>query len=357
MTDFEFPAFQVHRALAQRHVQTVFGTVFPRRFGWATAWRQAAEPREFVMPDGDRLTGVLHAHPADPGRHRPLLILLSGLEGNADTHYMQGMSAKAFGAGFHSLRLNYRTCGGTEHMARRMYNGGLIEDIDVIIRQFAAEAPWPIVIAGVSLGANKVLRLLGTYGEQPPPGLMGGVAISPPIDLSVTARTLTQGLNRMYDAYFIRTMKKRLRRILALRRNSEIEMALLRQGLTVRTVRAFDETVTAPMGRFIDAADYYEHASTGDLVGAIRVPALLIHAKDDPLIPMSPFEARAALLDGNPYVTTVFTETGGHVGFIQAAAAPRSEPWMDAYWAENAAVAYVQWLDEQRGYRPAGISV
>ncbi|MBC7543565.1 MAG: hypothetical protein H7338_12630 [Candidatus Sericytochromatia bacterium] len=344
---FDFPAFQAHPALPHRHLQTVFATLFPRRFERESAWRAAATPREFTMPDGDRLTAILHRHPADPDLTRPLLVLLSGLEGHVGTDYIQGLSTKAFAAGYHSLRLNYRSCGGTEHLALRMYNGGLIADIDSVVRQLAAEAAWPIVIIGVSLGANKVLRLLSSYGDSPPPGLLGGVAVSPPIDLAASGMALRQGFNRTYDAYFLRSMKKRLRRKLALGMNSPDEMTRFRQALGVRTVGAFDALITAPMGGYADVGDYYRQASTGDGLGAIRVPSLLIHAKDDPLIVMQPFEQRAALLEDNPYMTTLFTDRGGHVGFLQAPSAPRTAPWMDAHWAENAAIAYVGWLAAQ----------
>jgi predicted alpha/beta-fold hydrolase len=341
---FTFPPFQVHPLLRHRHVQTIFGTVFPRRFRGAETWRAAGSRREFTMPDGDRLQGVLHQHPDDPQRLRPLLLLVSGLEGHADVHYMQGMSSKAFAVGLHSLRLNYRTCGGTDHMARKLYNGGMIADLDTVIRALAAEAPWPIVIAGVSLGANKVLRLLGTYGDTPPSGLAGGVAISPPIELARAAEALQQGFNRVYDAYFLRSLKARMRRRLAIGGNDDTDTACLRQGLRARTTRQFDESVTGPMGGYGDADTYYETASTGDLVSAIRVPTLLIHAKDDPMIAMPAFERRADLIAANPHLTAIFTDQGGHVGFLQAPTAPRPEPWMDDHWAENAAVAFVRSL-------------
>jgi predicted alpha/beta-fold hydrolase len=341
---FEFPGFRPHPAMAQRHVQTVFGTLFPRQFDQAQGWRQAATPREFTMADGDRLTAVLHRHPDDPQGLRPLLVTISGLEGHIDSHYMRGMSTKAYASGYHSLRLNYRTCGNTEHLARRMYNSTMIEDVDTVIRQLASEAPWPIVVAGVSLGANKVLRLLGTYGDAPPPGLLGGVAISPPIDLAITAEILGKGLNRVYDTYFLRSLKRRLRRKLALGMNDASELACMRKGLTARSLAEFDSWVTAPLGGYADAMAYYRHGSTGDLVGAIRVPALLIHAQDDPMIPMDAFAQRSAMMAGNPALTTIFTTHGGHVGFLQAAGRPRPEAWMDDYWAENAAIAYMTWL-------------
>jgi predicted alpha/beta-fold hydrolase len=351
--NFEFPPFQPHPSLRHRHAQTMFGTLFPRRFATAIAWRQAAESREFTMADGDRLQAVLHRHPDDPQLRRPLLLLLSGLEGHVDTHYMQGMSTKAFAAGYHSLRLNYRTCGGTEHLARRLYNGGMIEDIDTVIRQLGKEADWRIVLAGVSLGANKLLRLLGTYGETPPAHLLGGMAISPPIELAVAGQALSQGFNRVYDRFFLQSMKRRLRRMLAQPSLRPEDQVHYRRGLAAQNLLVFDDVLTGPSGGYGNAADYYRTASTGDLVGAIRVPTLLIHAKDDPMIPMAPFERRAGLLAGNPWLTTIFTEAGGHVGFIQSPAAACPEPWMDAYWAENAAIAFLRWIDGGQQAAPA----
>jgi predicted alpha/beta-fold hydrolase len=343
-TAFTFPPFQAHPLLQHRHVQTIFGTVLPRRFTAATAWRAAGTVREFTVADGDRLQGILHVHPDDPRRQRPLLLLISGLEGHAGVHYMQGMSSKAFAAGYHSLRLNYRTCGDTGHLARKLYNGGMIGDVDAVIRELSAEAPWPIVLAGVSLGANKILRLFGTYGTDPPQGLMGSIAISPPIELAATGHALERGSNRIYDRYFLRSLKRRLRRQIELYRPDEAAMVHFRRGLQAATLRQFDDVFTGPVNGFADAGDYYRSASTGDLVGAISLPTLLIHAKDDPMIAMDAFDRRSGLMAANPALTTIFTDRGGHVGFLQAPGAPRPAPWMDGYWAENAAVAFVDWL-------------
>lgn len=354
-TPFDFPPFQAHPWLGGQHLQTVFGTLFPRRFKWAGAWQRAARPVEYVMADGDRLSGILHCHPDDPERRRPLVVVLSGLEGHVGAHYMQGISAKAFAAGYHSLRLNYRTCGGTEHLARRMYNAAAIGDIDSVVRQLGNDGDWPIVLVGVSLGGNKVLRLLGTYGDSPPEGLLGGVAISPAIDLTASQQALRQGFNRVYDAYFLRSLQRRVRRKLALGRDEPGIEALYRQALTARNVGDFDEWLTAPLGGYADANDYYRQASAGDLIGAIRLPALILHAQDDPFVSIAAFEQRAALVAANPCLTTRFTDKGGHVGFVQGAEAPRPVAWMDAYWAENAAIAYVQWLEATVAPSPASL--
>lgn len=341
---FTFPPFQVHPLLRHRHLQTSFGTLFPRRFAHATAWRAARQARQFTLADGDRLTAFLHEHPDDPQRQRPLLLIISGLEGHADTHYMQGMSSKAFAAGYHSLRLNYRTCGGTEHLSQRLYNGGMIGDVDAVVRSLTAEAPWPVVLAGVSLGANLLLRLVGTYGETPPDGLRGAVAISPPIELAAAGHALQHGSNRIYDRYFLRSLKRRLRTKLALHPPEAAQLTLFHRGLAAPTLLDFDDAFTGPLNGFADAAEYYRTASTGDLVGALRVPTLLIHAQDDPMIAMDAFERRRDLMAANPYLTTVFPDRGGHVGFLQAPRVANPAPWMDGYWAENAAVAFLDWL-------------
>lgn len=343
MAAFQFTPYDPHPLISGRHAQTILGAMLPRRYA-VPGWRASAQPRIFTMPDGDRLSAFLHRHPDDPPSRRALLVILHGLEGDADAPYVLGLSSKAFAAGFHSLRLNYRGCGGTEHQSIKLYNSAMIEDVDTVLQRLAAEAPWPIVLAGVSLGANKTLRLLGTYGASPPNRVIGGIAISPPIDLSYPAKALSQGFNRVYDRYFLRSIKRKLRRKLALGINPDSDLVCFRQGLSARTLTEYDEWVTAPLAGQPDAESYYRMASTLDLLGEIRVPTLMIHAEDDPLISMDAFQARTDLLRDNPCLTVYFTKRGGHVGFMQAPHAPRTEPWMDSYWAENTAIQYLEWL-------------
>lgn len=343
MKRFEPAPFTPHPWLRNHHVQTIYGTLFPRR-SVHPGWSACAEERELVLPDGDRLRAILHVHPDDPGRTRPLVVLLHGLEGSHDSHYVRGMSLKAYLLGFHSLRLNYRGCGDTEHLCSRFYNGHMVEDVDHVIREFAREAPWPIVPIGVSLGANMLLRLLATYGDRPPAGLAGAVAISPPIDFHQTHRAFQQGFNRVYDRYFLRKLKRKLRRRVAMRPDDGELAARTRRGLAAPWLFDLDQAITAPEGGFKDAYDYYDRAGTGDGLRDIRVPTLILHAEDDPLIPMAMFQARAAMIAENPALTVIFTPAGGHVGFMERAGEPRPEAWMDHFWAENQALAFVRWL-------------
>lgn len=346
LTRFEPTPFRCHPLFKHGNAQTVFGTVLPRRFVHAP-WSLTGERREFVLPDGDRLVARLHVHPDDPGRTRPVVVLLHGLEGSEDSHYIQGLSLKAHKLGFHSLRLNYRGCGGTEREVQKLYNGHMIEDVDHVLRTLAAEAPWPVVPIGVSLGANMLLRLLATYGDHPPAGVAGAVAISPPIDFHMTCDAFQRGFNKVYDRYFLRKLKKKLESRVQLFQPGDERHERLKRGLAVRWLRQFDEAVTAPEGGFTDAKDYYTRAGVEDGLAAIRVPTLIIHAVDDPIIPLAMFEQRQRMIADNPALTVVYVPSGGHVGFMEHPRAAQPEPWMDHYWAENQAISYVRWLNSR----------
>jgi hypothetical protein len=344
---FQPTPLRPHPWLGNQHLQTIWGTFFPRTTR-DPGWEAAGSWRVFELPDGDRLHAMLHLHPDDPGRTRPLLVLMHGLEGNHDSHYVRGMSLKAHRLGFHSLRLNYRGCAGPVADARRLYNGHLIEDIDVVLRALAAEAPWPLVAVGVSLGANKLLRLLSTYGDRPPTALMGAVAISPPIDFLQTNAAFKRGVNKLYDKFFLHKLKGKHRARREVFRHDPAIVAQAERGLTAPWLEAYDELVTAPEGGFGNAHEYYVRSGTADGLAAIRVPTLVLHAEDDPIIPMDMFREREALIAANPALTVIFTPTGGHVGFMEPPEAAQPESWMDAFWAENQALAYTRWLHARK---------
>lgn len=346
-TEFEIEPFRPNPLITNQHAQTIVGTVLPRRFKDEAAWRDVGTERLFDLPDGDRLLGVLHRHPGDPERTRPLLLLMHGLEGALDSHYVRGMSVKAYRLGYHSLRLNFRNCGGTEHLASRIYTSMLIDDIDHVIRRLEAEG-WPIVIpVGVSMSANMLLALLARYGDRAPAPVRGAVTISPPIEQTQVSEAFGQGFNRVYDAYFLVKLRQKMARRAELAPdNPQLaeEAELARQA---RNLREFDDRITARNLGVEDATAYYRAASAGDRLGDIRVPTLLIHAQDDPFLPFEMFRSRMDVIAHNPALITSFPAHGGHVGFLSAPFAPVSEPWMDEYWAENQAVRFVRWLAER----------
>lgn len=286
-----------------------------------------------MLPDGDRLLGCLHTHPEGD---RPLVIHLHGLEGCADSHYQVGLSAKAFAAGMHSLRLNFRTCGGTEHLAKRFYHGRRTEDLAEVVRQLADQGFGPIYVTGASLGGNLLLRWLADTGNQAP--IAGAIAVSPPIDMASPDIRYWQGINRIYERYFLKSLQRRLRR--SLRHWRSDELSVLVAGLNrLKTLRDFDDTVTAPLNGYSGADDYYRHVSSVNDLDCIAVPTLIIHAQDDPIVPFEMFRARSEMLTRHPMIRTIFPEHGGHVGFISDRKGPL--PWMDGRWAENEAIAFL----------------
>lgn len=336
------PPFLPHPLLTGQHLQTMWGTVFPRPLSQAKAWLAAGQAWRHTLPDGDVLTGRLHLHPGDPGRTRPTVLALHGLEGDVDAHYMRGVSAKAWALGWHSLRLNFRGCGEGEGLARRIYHGMTTGDVDAVVRALGAEVAGPIALVGVSLGANKLLRLVAGYGEALPPHLAAAVAISPPIDFILANEALGQGLNLIYDQYFLRKLRRKMKTIDRLHAGDAAVAARTQAARRARRLREFDERFTAPMGGFSSAAEYYGRAGAGPILDQIRLPTLIVAAEDDPFIPFRMFREAEAAIRANPWITPLYTAKGGHVGFLEAARAPRAEPWMDAFWSENVSLLYLR---------------
>jgi predicted alpha/beta-fold hydrolase len=227
--------------------------------------------------------------------------------------------------------MNMRNCGGTEHLAATLYHSGMTEDIRRVLLDelVGREGLSEIFLAGFSMSGNMVLRLAGDYGAEAPPALKGVAAVSPSIDLDSCAAALERRENALYRWNFVKNLRGRVRRKGRLQPGAYDTSALRH----VRTIREFDERITAPYGGYRDAADYYMRTSSRAVIGQIRVPTLIIHSADDTLIPVEPF-LDAAIAD-NPDVLLVLTRRGGHVGFLS----DRTEG-EDRHWAENRLVDF-----------------
>jgi uncharacterized protein len=281
-----------------------------------------------VAPDA-RVLADCHwqARPKD----HPTLLLLHGLEGSSQAHYMAGMADKAWTAGWNIVRLNQRNCGGTEHLSRGLYHSGLTHDPLFVLRELVnADGLRRLAVAGYSLGGNLALKLAGELGAGQLPELRAICAVSPTMDLAVCVKALERRANIPYQFNFVRNLKKRMRRkAAAFPRDYSLEP--LRR---VWTVRQFDEVFTAPHHGFRDATDYYHRASAVRVIDRIRVPTLIVTAENDPFVPVGPF--RAPEVSGNASLRVVITPEGGHCAFVEAA-----EPGYDGYWAEREVVRFV----------------
>ncbi|MBM3273556.1 MAG: alpha/beta fold hydrolase [Candidatus Sericytochromatia bacterium] len=334
--------------LRHPHMQTIYGEVMPRPFNRPdhAAWEAACKREELALPDGDRVVVWTHFHPDDTGRRKPVVVHFHGLEGSADASYQRGLSSKAFAAGFDSVRVNFRNCGDTEHLARRFYFGAHTEEVvaalETVHRDFGFERVYG---TGVSLGANMLLHALCDWGAQPPAWLKGVVAVSAPVQMAMAGEALKSGFNRIYDIFFLRALGAKLRKKMQVSPGGADLLPYLERMRTVRTLAEFDEFITAPLGGYENAAHYYRAGSSGPRLGDIRVPALLIHAEDDPFVPFAGLQMHAEAIAANPWLATAFTRAGGHVGFVADRRAPVSELWMDDRWSENEAIRFLRHAD------------
>ena len=280
------------------HILTVLGNFWPREHDFS---RFPIENR-FIRTEEDTQVLVQTQRPvcAPIGE----VVLLHGLEGNGESGYIHSMAFDALNAGFIAHRFHMRTCGGTENLCKTLYHAGLTSDLRVFLEGLREEGRGlPLFLIGFSLGGNVSLKLAGELGAT---DLIAGVcAISTPIDLTAAARRIGKFDNRLYERRFVGRMRER---ILATGRYSKAEL----EG--ARTLYEFDDRITAPSFGFEGADHYYATQSAQNYLDRIRVPTLLIQAKDDTFIPFESFSHPA--LTSNPFLNLIATEHGGHLGFL-----------------------------------------
>jgi predicted alpha/beta-fold hydrolase len=233
------------------------------------------------------------------------IVMVHGLEGSGEAGYVRGLCGWGLRAGYAVHRFHMRTCGGTEHLSNTLYHAGLTSDLLSVLIEFYKEGLTPIFLVGFSLGGNVVLKLAGELEAEALPLIRGLCAVSTPVDLMASVRRLARKENRLYERRFVRRMRNRL---CATGRYGPGDFAGLRSLMDI------DDRITAASFGFGDAANYYRTQSALRFVERIRVPSLMIHAKDDP---MAPFESSQFQGAGrNPQIEQLVTEHGGHLGFL-----------------------------------------
>lgn len=266
------------------------------------------------------------------------LVLVHGLEGSSGAGYARSMAQAALEAGFAVHRFNMRSCGGTEDLAPTNYHSGQTSDLLWVMRELSRRNGLPIFGVGFSLGGNVMLKLAGELGNDAA-GLLAGIcAVSTPIDLGVCVEQLGRPANFIYQWRFVSRLKQRIR----LRHRQAPETYTLEHLPKIRTVWEFDDFYTARLFRFGRASDYYRMQSSSQFLGNIRVPTLVIQAKDDPLIPFRVY--RHPAFASNPCLRLLAVEHGGHLGFI-ARHRPR-------FWLDQVVLA---WVEEVWNKTPADL--
>jgi predicted alpha/beta-fold hydrolase len=315
-------AFVPAPGLAHPHAQTIYGSLVRpthtppmRRERWDT-------------PDDDFVDlDVLEAREGAPH-----VVVLHGLEGSSKAGYVTAVLRGAAARGWGATALNFRSCSGELNHTPRFYHSGDTSDALHVLRRLRERLPGPLWAVGFSLGGSVLCGLLAETGEQAP--VDAAVSISTPYDLTVCSAALDGPgpFALLYRERFLRRLKQK-----ALAKVERFPHAFDARALkAARTLREFDDLVTAPLHGFADAQDYYRRASSGPRLGAIRRPTLLLSSEDDPIVPRGggiPPHAR-----DNPLLATHTTSHGGHVGFVAG------RPWAPRFWAEEQALVFLAGL-------------
>jgi uncharacterized protein len=317
------PEFEPHSLLKNGHVMTIVSAFVPRRFDIPPA-----ETRLFQVDPQSRL--LAHCH-WQPGKRQdlPVLVVVHGLEGSSDSNYVRGIAEKAFHRGFHVVRMNQRSCGGTESLTPTLYNSGMSADYRAVFDELSnADGFEHVFFAGYSMGGNLVTKMAGEFGAAVPRALRGVCAVCPAIDLAACADALERRDNYFYQRHFVKGLMARYKR-----KHKLFPGHYPISGLRpVRTVRQFDDVITAPQFGYRDAQDYYENVGAKRVAAQIRVPMLMITAKDDPFVPFSSLVA--AKISENPAIRFVTPQHGGHCGFIS------KHQGTERFWAEQRIVEF-----------------
>ena len=335
--------FTPRRLLRNGHLQTLAGNFLPRK--WALPEPEPLQV-EVQGPVGEYGPSYVlcHCHwqPPEVRRERLTIVLVHGLEGSSSSQYVLGNTARALAAGLNVVRMNMRSCGGTDELAPTIYHSGRSEDVAAVVAKIIElHQLQSVAVIGYSMGGNLVLKYAGEVAAAPPPQLKAAVGVSPLMDLAVSSAALHEPQNRIYEWHFLRSMLDRIR-----------HKAMLFPGLysnmelgKIRSMRLFDEHIVARYGGFTGADDYYYSVASSQFASRFRLPTLILHSLDDPFIRMLP-ATRAALVE-NPNVTYIETQHGGHCAFL----APAKND--DGYWAEKTLLGFllVQTLDEALGER------
>lgn len=345
-TEEQTPSFVPRRWLRGGHVQTLASFLIKRHI-------HLPAPEERLIEVEPGIKVLCHCHWQADRAQALTIIIVHGLEGSSESQYMFGVTEKALAAGMNVIRYNQRNCGGTDAFAPVLYHSGLSNDVaavanDVIVRDGVSR----LALVGFSMGGNIVLKLAGEWGARGPAQFRAVAACCPAIDLASSADALHERSNRIYEKYFLWALRRRMMRKARLFPD-HFDTTRLRG---IRSLREFDDKITAHYCGFRGVADYYDRASASHGVERIAVPTLILFAANDPFIRIT--EETRRKIASNPNITFVETRDGGHCAFVGRAnrsLLPRTNesvngtvtgnndrhPQNDGFWAEQEIVNFL----------------
>jgi hypothetical protein len=289
---------------ATRSRRMPLGMALPRwnRERWTTPDGDFIDVDHLVPPGGDAATAPLAP------RH---LVLFHGLEGSSQSQYAQAFAAVAQQRGWAFSVPHFRGCSGQLNLAPRAYHSGDFEEIGWVLQRLRAGSSAPLLVVGISLGGNALLRWAQEAGDSAAATAAAVAAVCSPIDLAAAGQAIDQGFNWLvYSRMFLATMKPK-----ALAKWQQHPGLFDRERLAAaRTLFEFDNHFTAPLHGYRDTPDYWARASAKPHLARIRIPALVLNARNDPFVPAASLPTQAQV---GRRVTLWQPAHGGHVGFPQ----------------------------------------
>ncbi len=310
------PPFHPLPGLKSAYWQTILGSKLKFH-------REPKSKTHYVrLPDQDQLA-IEVSHPKDWQTNEPTVMMIHGLGGCHRAGYMVRLAHKLLKAGYRVVRINLRGCGSGFGHAKKLYHGGLSDDILAVLQHHQTLCPASsVTLVGFSLGGNMALKLAGELGDKGSDYLQQVIAVCPPIDLSHCSEMIGQPKNHTFRRYFMKKLKNTVRRRHLLFPDLPPPPKIRRFNMHLHQ---FDDTYTAPHAGFKNAEDYYQQASAINVIDQIRVPCRMLFALDDPFIDSSILHQKKL----PAHMELHLTEHGGHMGFLGSPRKPGGFRWMD----------------------------
>lgn len=329
--------FKPYPLLKNQHLQTLWPVLFRKDPQLQTSReRLRTEDKDFIDIDWHEMPG------------HPLILLIHGLASSSSAKYIKGLQLSLSQGGFASVALNLRGCSGEPNNKVEGYHAGVSHDLDFIIETLRKRYPHrPMGAIGFSLGGNVLLKWLSE--KKSSATLFAAMSVSAPLQLDLTTGRLQKGFSKLYEQYLLNLMKwQQYRKNLKLRDQEHIpeigeKLKRIAPLWKIRSISDFDELVTAPLYGFRNADHYYKTCSSGPMLKSIKVPTLILHAKDDPFMPEEIIPKRSEI--SNTVMVEV-AENGGHVGFVY-----KNKLNLPSYWIDNRAPQFFNEILEIEGSR------
>jgi len=301
--------------LTNPHLQTIAAK-------WLRRQKKLATLTETLeLPDGDFLDLAWSQLPSK-NNSKPIVVILHGLEGSVESHYVKGIMATIKQRGWIGLLMHFRGCSGRANRLLTAYHSGDTRDItylaNVLEKRYDS---CPLFLVGFSLGGNVVSRYLSLHPQNP---FTAASIVCAPLHLASCSKRINQGFSKVYQKYLVNMLKNSMQIKIAAKKVTNICPIAFSQ---IKTIRDFDHLITAPINGFDSANDYYQKSSGLFVLHHIKQPCLIIHAADDPFLSHQAISFTHTLPEN---VTFEVSERGGHVGFITGI-----NPLNPIYWLEQ----------------------